>query len=164
MFLLFALMTHMVHADDICGKYMPCGAWEGAVYNVDDGQQSQSWVERMEIRAIDEHSYGLTDKMWETAEKKDLIYDLEIVAVFGDDGRYTVTGKNGQLFASGVCANGLCTFDFAPWPWTSEDGKEKGVTGNVNVLRFGQNTIERTMLATSQPGKYGVQKSILTKR
>lgn len=164
MSLLFALMLNLVHADDICGKYMPCGAWEGAVYNIEEGQQSESWIERMEIKAIDDHSYGLMETMWETAEKKEPMYVLNLVAVFGDDGRYTVANKNGSLFASGVCANKVCTFDFTPWAWTTEDGKTSGVTGNVNVLRFLEDKIERTMLATSVAGKHMVQKSSMLKQ
>ena len=160
--LLLALVLAPAFAADLCGKYMPCGAWVGQVVNYDQAGTAfeTGWTETLTIAPGQGEKLALEDAMTD-ADDKDA-YRLKIELAFTDDGRYTFTTPEGELFAAGVCKHSVCTFDFVPWTW--EDGELSGSTGNVNILRFRADGAERTMLATSQPGKHSLQKTVFTRK
>ena len=147
-------------AADLCGKYMPCGVYEGHGSNLkSDGtlENPTQFTERITISSADEHSMVLEDLLYMEGQKPEDAYNIKMDVSFQENGVYTATLK-GEFFAVGVCNESVCTFNFVPFK------QPVGVTGNVNILRFENDKLERSMLASVKLGTFLRQQSELSKK
>jgi len=140
-----ALPTPSAQAATACDTFVKCGSYSGEGSRRDtDGQDLELFKEKVVISSAAEKTALLTMSILGKgpAEKT-----YELTMNFQDDGSFVMT-QGDHLYASGICANGVCTYGMQPFTWP---GHEPAVA-NAGYIRFTKDGIERSMLVSAPDG------------
>ena len=149
-----------------CVDFMKCGTYEGPGMDYDQNNQpvqDSDFVESITLSSTGDLSLNIKQSMWPTGKPDEVFYTLDLNVTFQANGTYVARRNDGRVYASGICQTSqVCTLSMIPFAWKS--GENTGVTGNVNILRFENGKIYRSMMASVNKGDIRFQRSEMTKK
>jgi hypothetical protein len=160
---LLAIIPAFAAEQDPCQKFMPCGVYEGEGTDYEsDGKNPVEFIETWKISKVNENTLHIEQAMFEKDGKREKFYDINANVVFDSEGVYSIRRKDGSLFATGVCREMACTFNFMPRK-VQRDGKDIVVL-NVNTFRFIEGKMQRWMMVTTGVEQPTYQTALLKKK
>jgi hypothetical protein len=154
----------LAEASDVCTKFIPCGTFAGTGGNFDANFKRVKGyyahvVEKVVITAESATVARVQETLY-TKGHEDNAYVLNVRFEFQENGQYNAIGDDGHIGAAGICRHSVCTFSFFP-----NQNADKTLTGgNVNIMRFENGKLERTMMVTTKLGERHFQETELTKQ
>jgi hypothetical protein len=152
------LSTAWADENKICTSYLVCGTYQGSGANYDQNGNliaDSGFNERIIITAVDDRTVSVEVILYAEGQSAVNGYAFKINLQFNDKGQFSAS-DDGQLFATGVCRDFVCSFDFVPFK--NELGM---VTGNVNIIRFEDSKLKRTMMISPSYDRLEYQRSEL---
>jgi hypothetical protein len=149
-------------ADTPCDKFIGCGTYDGAGYSISDQKKShESYFEEIVVTPVDDTAVKYEDYLYGKGQKPGDkgTYQIHLILTFKNDGSFTAI-KEGKIdiIVNGKCLNLVCDVDILPWK------NPESTTGNVNILRFEKNILERNMMASAKLGEFLMEHTRLTKK
>lgn len=145
---------------NVCEKFIRCGTYEGHGANYDANFkpiEGSHLIEKIVIDAEGENVARVQESIYVPGQEK-AIYSFDLRFEFQNNGQYNAISAHSEVSATGICRHFVCTFSFFP---TANGSK---AYGNVNILRFERDQLQRTMMLSSGIGERKFQESQLSKQ